>query len=269
MTVEINTTEMCNRKCVFCPRFDENVYPNRPLHLQVEDMEKIANSLKEINYKNKISFSGFGENLLNKKFYEIIKKTREILPHNLIECNTNGDVLNPVRLKKIIDSGLDRLYINLYDGEEQVEYFEKMLKDAKISKQQYKLRPHWPGIDEEHGLFLNNRSGQASWLKKEQKKVKDLVGTPCHYPFYKMFVDWNGDVLFCSNDWGRERIVGNIIKQSVRDVWMSDEIKKIRKRLIDGNRTASPCNTCSVNGQLFAKSSFDLLKDYYENSDNR
>tara|TARA_B100001971_G_C17930011_1_gene402226 strand:- start:251 stop:505 length:255 start_codon:yes stop_codon:yes gene_type:complete len=84
-----------------------------------------------------------------------------------------------------------------------------------------------------------------------------------------MFVDWNGDVLFCSNDWGRERIVGNIIKQSVRDVWMSDEIKKIRKRLIDGNRTASPCNTCSVNGQLFAKSSFDLLKDYYENSDNR
>ena len=127
LTVEINTTEMCNRKCVFCPRFDENVYPNRPLHLQVEDMEKIANSLKEINYKNKISFSGFGENLLNKKFYEIIKKTREILPHNLIECNTNGDVLNPVRLKKIIDSGLDRLYINLYDGEEQVDYFEKML----------------------------------------------------------------------------------------------------------------------------------------------
>ena len=27
-----------------------------------------------------------------------------------------------------------------------------------------------------------------------------------------MFVDWNGDVLFCSNDWGREHIVGNLLK---------------------------------------------------------
>ena len=62
LTVEINATEMCNRKCLFCPRFDENVYPNRPLHLSILDMEKIAEALKKIDYKNKISFSGFGEN---------------------------------------------------------------------------------------------------------------------------------------------------------------------------------------------------------------
>ncbi len=268
LTVEINATEMCNRKCLFCPRFDENVYPNRPLHLSVLDMEKIAEALKKIDYKNKISFSGFGENFLNKNFYGIIKITREILPNNLIECNTNGDVLNIDRTKKIFDSGLDCLYINMYDGPEQIKYFEKILSDAKIPKDKFKLRPHWPGLNEEHGLFLNNRSGQANWLKKENEKVKDLAGTPCHYPFYKMFVDWNGDVLFCSNDWAREKIVGNIIKESIRDVWMSKEMKKIRQRLIIGDRSNSPCNTCSVNGRLFAKSSFNLLKNYYENSDN-
>ena len=31
----------------------------------------------------------------------------------------------------------------------------------------------------------------------------DLAGRPCFYPFYKMLVDWDGRVLFCSNDWGR------------------------------------------------------------------
>ena len=29
LTVEINTTELGNRKCVFCPRSDPNVYDNR------------------------------------------------------------------------------------------------------------------------------------------------------------------------------------------------------------------------------------------------
>jgi 2-iminoacetate synthase ThiH len=29
LTVEINTTELCNRTCVFCPRNDPEVYPNR------------------------------------------------------------------------------------------------------------------------------------------------------------------------------------------------------------------------------------------------
>ena len=60
----------------------------------------------------------------------------------------------------------------------------------------------------------------------------------------------------------------DLIKESIRDVWMSKEMKKIRQRLIIGDRSNSPCNTCSVNGRLFAKSSFNLLKNYYENSDN-
>ena len=36
LTVELNTTELCNRKCVFCPRVDPGVYPNRSLHLSVQ-----------------------------------------------------------------------------------------------------------------------------------------------------------------------------------------------------------------------------------------
>ena len=30
--VDINITELCNRKCVFCPRVDENLYPNLNLN---------------------------------------------------------------------------------------------------------------------------------------------------------------------------------------------------------------------------------------------
>ena len=36
LAVEINTTELCNRKCVFCPRVDEQVYPNQNLNMSRE-----------------------------------------------------------------------------------------------------------------------------------------------------------------------------------------------------------------------------------------
>jgi radical SAM protein with 4Fe4S-binding SPASM domain len=146
-----------------------------------------------------------------------------------------------------------------------MEHFEEIMKDVPDSK--YKYRMHWSGAD--HGLILNNRSGTIDWIGLEESDISSLQGKPCHYPFYKMFVDWNGDVLFCSNDWGREHVVGNLQQQTLHDVWFSKPMTKIRKRLMKGDRSMSPCNKCSVDGSLFGKPSFDIIKDYYENSDNR
>jgi len=91
LTVEINTTELCNRTCVFCPRNDPEVYPNRNLHLTVKGAKIIAEELSNHSFIGKISFSGFGENLLNPHFIQIVKEFRFNCPQATIECNTNGD----------------------------------------------------------------------------------------------------------------------------------------------------------------------------------
>ena len=36
VVIEINLTELCNRKCVFCPRVDPKVFPNRNLHMSLD-----------------------------------------------------------------------------------------------------------------------------------------------------------------------------------------------------------------------------------------
>jgi radical SAM protein with 4Fe4S-binding SPASM domain len=266
LTVEINTTELCNRTCVFCPRHDPTVFPNRNLHLTIKGARTIAEELGENQYSGKISFSGFGENLLNPNFVEIVKEFRFNLPMATIECNTNGDKLTEKYVERLYKAGLDLLYINLYDGIEQMTHFEKMLKNVR--EDMYKFRMHW-GDFEKHGLILNNRSGVIDWVGIEETDITSLKGKPCHYPFYKMFVDWNGDVLFCSNDWGREHVVGNLLQSTLHDVWFSKPMTKIRKRLMKGDRSQSPCNKCSVDGSLFGKPSFDLVKEYYESSNNR
>ena len=266
LTVEINTTELCNRTCVFCPRHDPAVFPNRNLHLTVKGARTIAEELGENQYSGKISFSGFGENLLNPNFVEIIKEFRFNLPMATIECNTNGDKLTEEYVERLYRAGLDLLYINLYDGIEQMTKFEEMLKNVR--EDMYKFRMHW-GDFEKHGLILNNRSGVIDWVGIEETDITSLQGKPCHYPFYKMFVDWNGDVLFCSNDWGREHVVGNLLQSTLHDVWFSKPMTKIRKKLMKGDRSHSPCNKCSVDGSLFGKPSFDLVSEYYESGNNR
>jgi len=258
LTVEINTTELCNRRCVFCPRYDSSVYPNRNLHMSVALAETIGDRLAAAEYRGKVSFSGFGENLLNKRFPEIVSAMRKRLPQCLFECNTNGDFLDSDAAERLFASGLDRLYINLYDGADQIEKFDRIM--AQFDADAYHYRIHHSQKD--FGLHLNNRGGSITWLGLAEGAVENLKGKPCHYPFYKMFVDWNADVLFCSNDWGREIVVGNLATQSLKQVWLGELINRIRRRLMRGDRSSKPCAGCSVDGQLFGKPSFDILQSH-------
>ncbi|MDB2516494.1 SPASM domain-containing protein [Planktomarina temperata] len=257
LTVEVNTTELCNRKCVFCPRFDEAVYPNRNLNMSVEGAELIAGRLADVDYMGKVSFSGFSENFLNKKFIDIVRVFREKLPNANLESNTNGDQLTEQVITEVFAAGLNNLYINLYDGLEQVEKYEKIIPN-RLSEH-VKFRAHW--TDDDHGLILNNRSGKITWLGQDEKAIEKLKGQKCYYPFYKMFVDWNGDVLFCSNDWGKERVIGNLIQNSLSDVWFSKAMTSIRKKLAKGDRSLSPCNSCNVDGTLFGEQSFEIINE--------
>ena len=90
----------------------------------------------------------------------------------------------------------------------------------------------------DHGLILNNRSGTIDWLGIEESDIKSLQRELVPLP-YKMFVDWNGDVLFCSNDWGREHD-GNLMQDTLMNVWFGKPMRKIRRRLAKGDRTQSP-----------------------------
>jgi len=261
VVVEINLTELCNRKCVFCPRVDPKVFPNRNLHTDLNTSLKIANDLAEKNYDGRISFSGFGEPLLCKDFDEHIKIFRKKMPKVSLETNTNGDRLTPDRIKELFNVGISNLYINMYDGPEQIEFFEDMILKSGINKERLYLRPHWVGYHKDWGLFLNNRSGMVMSEDNEYlKPVEAVKSRRCFYPFYKMFIDFNGDVLFCSNDWGRTTVVGNVNDSSIYDIWTCEKLNKIRKRLSKKDRSASPCNTCSINGELHGSKSYKLFE---------
>ncbi len=268
VSVEMNITELCNRVCPFCPRVDPEVYPNRNLSMDLDISRKVASDLATFGYCGRVTFSGFGESLLNKEFADHIRIFRKALPENCIETNTNGDKLTVEVLHYLYDAGITGLYVNLYDDLEQIDFFKEMFTEAGIDKSKYKMRPHWSGGVEDFGMALNNRGGALKNPELGLAPLDHSITGKCYYPFYKMFVDWNGDVLFCSNDWQRTIVVENVLESSVGDIWMSEKMRDIRLSLGSGDRDFSPCNRCDVPGTFHGGSSFDLLMSYYGKSEN-
>ena len=72
-SVQINPIDICNRKCVFCPRSDPEIYTSKNWVISEQTTQKIVDDLNEINFNGRVGFVGFGEPLLHKKLTRHIK----------------------------------------------------------------------------------------------------------------------------------------------------------------------------------------------------
>ena len=168
--IEISESGTCNRKCSFCPRSDPNFvdkkeFISNKLHF------KLCNELKKLNYLGTIRYSGFVEPMLDKNIFNLIKMSRENMPDCNIEMVTNGDVLNLDRLKKLFDSGLNKVLISAYDGKLEAEKLEELCLEANLSTNQYIVRHRYLSEDQDFGITLSNRSGT---MENAEFKIKAL-----------------------------------------------------------------------------------------------
>ena len=61
-------------------------------------------------------------------------------------------------------------------------------------------------------------------------------------------MDYTGEVLICSHDWGKKLVVGNLNNENLIDVWRNQKFTLARKNLFNANRNFAPCNKCDVAG---------------------
>ena len=258
--VEVSLTELCNRKCFFCPRIDPAVYPNRNLHMSTETMTNLAVKLEEINYQNRISIAGFGEPMLHSNYLEMCSILRKKLPDNKhFELITNGDRIKSITdIQSFFDAGVNHLYISLYDNEDQADFFKSLLDNYEL-KDHITLRKLW-GSDPE--LNLTNRAGTVNIGNGLTKPMN----RPCHYPFYALTVDWDGAVLLCDQDWNKKVKLGNVNYHTLEEIWLSPQVNTIRNKLLNGSRNHSPCRNCNVDGTAYGGESFRKFGKYLHGS---
>ena len=193
-------------------------------------------------------------NLCLTKIYENIARTRRYLPEAKIELITNGDVLSLKNITKLFEAGLSTLLISVYDGPEDMKKFKKMCKDARLESYQYVIRNRYLPPEKDFGITISNRGGLMEKAGHAIKSLKKSMNAPCYYPSYTFFIDYNGDVLMCSHDWGKKNILGNLNKNTFMEIWLSENAKKSRFNLANSDRGFSPCDVCDVKGSLIGES---------------
>ena len=158
--------------------------------------------------------------------------------------------------------GLDRLQISLYDGEDQHQQFIKLGKKLGLNNEKYVLRARYLPQEKDFGITISNRGGMLANAEYKIDPLKSKLNKKCFYPSYKFFLDYNGDVLMCSHDWGKKNILGNLKSQKFLDIWLSQKTQSSRNQLISGDRSLSPCDVCDVHGDLIGKKHYEAWKNY-------
>ena len=257
-TIEICVTEICTRKCRFCPRSDSSVYPNQKLFMSKNTILNIANKCLEDGFEGDFHFSGFGESFTHPEFFELTSIFRDKVPNNFILVTTNGDLLNEKIINNVIKRNFNKVVVSCYDGEESKHKFIRLFEKNAFFN--YDIRELWfkPNEDVTSLISRNGFNNRAGSVNVELSN--DHKSSQCFLPFYKLVIDWNGEVLLCCNDWKRaHKGFGNINKTSLKDIWYGEEFNKVRLNLIEGNRIGPACINCNVSGILIGKESVRAL----------
>jgi radical SAM protein with 4Fe4S-binding SPASM domain len=254
--LEISPIDKCNRACVFCPRADPAIAPNQNNFMPESLYGKLAEELLRMDYQGTVMIAGYGEPMASKLIYKMTKRFAAIC-HT--EITTNGDFLKPANIEKLLDAGVGKISVSLYDGPEQIDYFTKLFDEVGVPKSRYILRDRWYTSEDDFGVKLTNRAGTTNI--GDQKVVN--TEKKCFYTHYSMMIDWNGDAFLCTQDWNRRIRSGNLALNSLIEVWTSATLKKYRRRLAKGQRDLSPCNKCNADGTLHGQNHATAWESFY------
>ncbi len=254
--IELSLIDVCNRKCIFCPKSDPNVAPDTHQLMTRAIIDKIHDQLIEINFKGTLSLCGYGEPLLHKDIKYIVDKLSKV---SSVEIITNGDVLSSKRLQELYISNVSKVLVSMYDGPEQIEKFKEMAKKANVPEDLVILRDRWYDKYNDFGVKLTNRAGTVK--TGEQEKLGKYKY--CYYPTYQFLIDWNGDIFLCPQDWQRRVTMGNMMQNTIFEIWNGKILTSYRKDLLKGNRCSKPCTDCNADGTLLGKNHAKLWKEIY------
>ncbi|MBF0195670.1 MAG: SPASM domain-containing protein [Magnetococcales bacterium] len=256
-TVFFEVRTRCNGECAFClaavktdPRKDEVMSPE--LH------KKVLQELRDINFQGRIAYHNNSDPLIFKDLAEFIAVAKEIFPQNRIQILTNGKALSLKKAEKLIQVGVNELIINHYHDDLNTELPKAFLEIATsilpkyFSQDELTINGIEPKLASKNPLFiykivrrevsniLTSRAGTSPNKKEPTPKPRGF----CQFPWTQFIITANGRVALCCNDVLFVEDVGNVIDESVMDVWRGAKFQHYREKLIKGERHAIP-NTCA------------------------
>lgn len=282
--LHIEITNICNLGCVMCPRS----YMSRKKGMM--DMELFKKIIDES--KGKVEFVYlhlFGEPMMHPHIIDMIKYCRKAGIYTGLA--TNATLLDDVKSKEIVDSGLDFMVIS-FDGVNKEEYekirqgssYEKTLENIKGFLKIQRRKPHTvlqliymnytKNKIKEYVDFWSSYNIEAVRIKPlqtwsgEMEDINELSANeysaglkPCDRPWRHLCILWDGTVTPCEFDFDGAYPLGNIKDQSIEEIWKNEMILKLRKMHISHKRNEIKlCKSCTYQApNIFENTALTVL----------
>jgi len=259
--LQIELTEGCNLRCEFCGLNGIRGQANDYKFMTVATAERITMLLRDNGWRPRIEFAMHGEPSMNPNMMTILKKFRIQLPrrmHLMMTSNGAGFVKDPTTSINLALESLNVLALDWYDGVKLVPKILDMYKGPHIPvmyPQDKRGNPHRRRQFDEHNLVivqdivsatggthsvLNNHAGCGA------PKNDSAMGKRCAKPFREMSIRWDGGVAICCNDWRGEYKCGNVLNQTLDEIWQNRAMRAARRKLYHGMRDFGPCAGCDA-----------------------
>jgi len=235
ISIEISTH--CNRTCRYCPNV---IYPQSAKLIKEDTMSIIVSRLAEAKYAGVVDFIFFSEPTLNPKLPHYVQMVKRAMPRAIPRICTNGDLLTHEKVQKLVDAGLDRIYVMRHNPTpegwvERIDTLSKAFPGIFIKMD----------IDEvERVEGLHDFNGLLE-VKKHRGRhvVKGKARCQVHRHVAQITVD--GDWLLCCVDYAKTRKFGSLLTNKLMDIWRSPDFVKARNALESGYPAAEVCKTCT------------------------
>lgn len=273
LSLNIESTNACNLNCYFCPRTKSN---RQVGFIDLGLYKKILEELSLYGPREVLTLIKDGEPLMHPQIEKLVSLAKEKKVAKRVEFFTNGVLLDRQMGEKIIDSGLDVMYVSLdavsggtYQKIKGASLYEKVVGNLKnFLKLKRRLGAKAPHTVAKFVKTPENE-GEAEEFKKIWQEACEVAIYPLHnygggltgpgpvrqgrWPclvlWFNPVVNWDGKVTTCCvNYLENELIMGEIREiggESLAKVWQNEKYRKLRRDHLNGVLTDWPtCQKC-------------------------
>lgn len=272
--IEIETSSLCNRRCVWCPNYT-HARGTKEEYLSLSIWEKLLAELSLLEYQGRFAFHNYNEPLYDPRIFDLVASARQALPSAYLVLYTNGDLLSEARLRTLMKNGLNEIRVTLYPKNNQIA-FSEALAFAKIKKFLSKINPenHFAitnvsaqtkSNEVEHVYLVDNRfpvriifpnvttySNRGGSVKIEYLNQFRRQET-CFRPFHSAAIDYLGNLKLCCQVYDTEAeknqpyVIGNLAFQSFTSLWNSQKLNQLRQKIQELDFAHLPiCQGCTA-----------------------
>ena len=259
LTIDIEITNRCNATCHFCPR---DATPHQGI-MSVETFDKAL--ARAVEYRKvvqdvsglavTVSLCGLGEPLINKNTVSFVEKVKR----EGFNCSmsSNGALLTEYKAHALLDAGLDQIFLNISDIDEEYERIYNLpfdrtrenvtrfaelaegrctpviiLVDHREDRDHIKaMENFWRerGLKKFHDYSVINRGGalfvehmqfeQYAEMVQARNELTEGGKQPlCGAPWGFLFIGYDGNYYLCCSDWRKQASLGSVFDYSFLQV---------------------------------------------------